>query len=553
MKYQRLIILFLFVSSKNLCAQLSPADSVFFNQHFAESMYVDLNLFPGNWFVHPEVTSVLDLNSKLLQIFKFNSGDFTNAYENMQVESNFEYDTALNQTFNSYYSLYGNAYRQYDPLIKLDFTLQGKTNTSYSTFTPTNIGIENEIAFFVIPGSNNNQTSEIIIGNGYHNTNCFLKNQLLNYGDVFVHCKPLEDYRALYWNSKKFNSGDYVTPVLNYVYNYQDSLDRPYGINYLIECLAMIKYLNAHYKKVVLIGCSLGGYSSLIASLNCPTDGCIISSGYTNFIETDSTFLYELSQNFKLLPYQYTNSIIKNKISESKSNYLFTWGNYDSYWYQIENATHNTESDFSDLDNCSYFYDYNHHAFPTCHATDTFIQKIISKPKLYFNVIDTLSSKSLEAEIQFNGNGPFSFDVFRDGNLYKKYSFISSTTQLILSQFGNYTIKNITNASGLKGYCVDTIQFNSNYPLASSDEFGKSASFSVQNPFDQTLEIKFASQFQKEETTYMQLMSISGELIYKGRLKKSSAQIDTKSLMQGMYILQIISDGQISTFKLNKR
>jgi hypothetical protein len=329
-KYLISLLLLLVFSNQTLHAQLSATDSIFLNTHFTEPMYLANDLFPGNWYVHDEVDSIPELFEKLDSMFVFNPSDFDSAYAHLQTDAYVRFDTLLNTTFNYYYATYGNAYKQYDPLVTLDFSLKGKSSKAYATYSPTNASDTGAIGFLIIPGSNNNQTTQLILGTGYHNTNCFVRNKLMEFGDVYIQCKPLEDYRALYWNKKKFNSGDYVSPGLNFIYSYLDSIDTPYGINYLTEAIALLKHMKSKYKKVMVLGCSQGGYAGLLAALNSPIDGCLVSSGYTKFIDGDSFFLHTLSQNFDSIPHQFTAPLIKNKIEASPGEFLFTWPNYDS-------------------------------------------------------------------------------------------------------------------------------------------------------------------------------------------------------------------------------
>ncbi|MBK7588379.1 MAG: hypothetical protein IPI22_08590 [Bacteroidetes bacterium] len=181
--------------------------------------------------------------SKIDSIFPFTKYDFEDAYNRIQVASDFLYDTVRNNTFNYYYQFNNSAYYQYNPLVMFNFELNGIQTKAYSTYSPSNAIGNCKTAYFIIPGSNNNQTTALMKGYDYHNINCYIKNELKTMGDVYILCKPLEDYRALIWNSKKLNSGNYVTPGnLSFVYNYLLANNRPYGINYLIEALAIIKH-----------------------------------------------------------------------------------------------------------------------------------------------------------------------------------------------------------------------------------------------------------------------------------------------------------------------
>lgn len=538
--------------SGDLKAQLTPGDSIFFQTHFNEYMYIDPILYPGNWYVYDSVVSMIDLENKLNLTFPYKSADFNNAYELIHPTSDIYYDTFLNSSFNLYYTLFGNAYKQYDPLVKLDFELNGKNSHAYTTFTPSVVNPDKEIAFLIIPGSNQNQTSEVMLGTGYHNTNCYVRNLLLLHGDVFIECKPLEDYRALHWNNSKLSSSDYNTPGPDYIYNYLDSIDQPYGTNYLIEALAMIKQLNKKYKKVVLVGCSMGGYSVFLSSMNAPVDACVVSSGYTKNADYDPAFMYELTQHFKDIPFQFPNTVVKDKLANSKTDYLFSWPDYDSYWYQLEHDSNYTQTFFSDLNNCSYFYNYEQHSFPPCYVIDTFLQKVVAKPKIFFTITDSTHADSMRTKIEFIGQGPFTFEVLKNGIHYKTYTAISNPVFETLTDSGMYTIRNIVNLNGLKGTCQDSILFSHSFPNEIAVVTDEHPNFHVQNPFNESIHVFTQSTLRSFQESEITVSSITGHQLIHTRMQKGQLHLNTISWNRGMYILDIISGRNHSVFKLCK-
>lgn len=515
-------------------------------------MYMDPILYPGNWYVYDTVVSMNDLENKLNLTFPFKSADFTNAYQLIHLTSDFYSDTFMNASFNSYYTLFGNAYQQYDPLVRLNFELNGKSSQAYTTYTPSVISTDKEIAFLMIPGSNQNQTSEVMLGTGYHNANCYVRNVLLLHGDVYIECKPLEDYRALHWNNYKLSSSDYITPGPDYIYNYLDSLDQPYGTNYLIEAMAMIKQLNRIYKKVVLVGCSMGGYSVLLTSLNSPVDACVVASGYTKNADSDPDFMYELTQHFKDIPFQYPNHLVKDKLAQSSTNYLFSWPDYDSYWYQLEHDSNYTQTFFSGLENCSYFYNYQQHSFPPCYSIDTFVQKVMAKPKLFFTVTDSTHADSLRTKIEFIGQGPFTFELLKNGDLYKTYTAISNPVFETFTDSGMYTIRNIINLNGIKGSCHDSIHFSHSFPNDVVTWSVEQPNYSIQNPFNQSLDIVNNSTSHPFPEAEVRVSSITGHEMIHTTMKQGKLHLNTVGWNQGIYILHIYSGRSNSVFKLCK-
>lgn len=535
-----------------MSGQLSPADSVVMQQKFGENLYMLPSLFPGNWYVHEAVNSPLAIDSFLDQQMPFSSPEFDAAYRQIQVAGSLVADTALNPTFNQYYTLYGNAYKQLDPLVTLDFQLNGKHATAYSTYSPTSSPADREIAFLVLPGSNPNQTTELMIGSGYHNTNCYIKNILSGHGDVFILCKPLEDYRALRWNDKKLNSSDYITPGLNYIYHYLDSVDRPYGINYLVEAMALMKYLKTHYRKVMLLGCSQGGYASLLLSLQTEPDATLIASGYSKYIDDDSLFQYELMQNFKQLPLQYNSNLVKSKLSVSPTDYLFCWPDNDSYWYQFEHDTHGTQAFLGNMKNISYFYDYSGHSFPTCYTIDTFIRKTIDKPKLFFTLTDSLLHGRMRSKIDFSGRGPFSFNVYRNQVLYQHVDWVSSAFELTLPGDGQYFLGDITNLNGEAGVCFDTLTIHHVTQGALFDEgtpgqIGQNKGLALWSVPEYS-----GNALQDFNGAEARVYNLAGQEMANTRISDGKLQIDISSWPAGMYIVRLRNQHQFKQCKFYK-
>lgn len=544
--------LLLLLQGRDVYAQLTTADSILMQERCSETLYMLPSLYPGQWYLHPGISAPSDIDSFLLTHFLFAGSEFGSAYGQMTVSDQLFVDTALNPTFNQYYTLYGNAYRQLNPLVQLDFQLNGKQASAYSTFSPTLSPAEREIAFLVIPGSNPNQTTELMTGGGYHNTNCYIKNTLQNYGDVFVLCKPLEDYRALRWHEKKLNSGDYLTPGKNYIYRYLDSVDRPYGVNYLIEAIALVRYLKSHYKKVMLLGCSQGGYATLLLSLNTNPDAALVASGYSKYIDEDSMFRYQLMQNFKQLPVQYDSTLVRSKLAQSATAYLFAWPDNDSYWYQLEHDQHPTSTFFGNLINCSFFFDYTAHSFPTCYTIDTFVQKTINAPKLFFTLTDSLPNGHRIANISFGGHGPFSFTVFHNNKPYQRVDWVSSSFDIMLTEKGQYYLDHVTNLDGEKGYCFDTLRIMRHQALT-TEGASMSQSLTQNGPVEAAPVSNILSDLADWNGAEAHIYNLAGEEVASNTIRDGKLAFDLSNRPAGVYTVHLQLRKQVKTFKLCKR
>jgi hypothetical protein len=465
MQKNKILILLLFIFPFKINAQITASDSIFLNSIFTESLYNSPSSFPGTWYINDSIASVGDLYNSINSEFKFYDSEFPNCYKNITIANSMVKDNMVNPTMNYYFTNFGIAYNQIDPIYYLNFSLNSKSTKSYFTYSPKSPNTNDSVAFLLIPGSNNNQTTDVINGVGYHNINCSVKNYLKTIGDTYIYTKPGEDFRALIRKNKKLNTGDYYTPgAPSFLYNYLNSNNKPYGINYLIECIALIKYLNTKYKKVILLGCSQGGYATLLTSMNSTIDASIISSGYSINFDNSPDDIYSLQQIFGNLTTNFSDTNVKNGLKKNNAEFLFSWPDLDSYWYQLEHDSQPTQIYLTGLTNCNYYYNYSYHSFPQCANLDTFINRVLLKPKPFVKIIDSLcNSDSVICAIKFTGIPPFSFDLYKDSVFFNSYSTNTKSLNISIFQNGIYQIKNLDDAGSQPGFKSDffTIKKNS--------------------------------------------------------------------------------------------
>lgn len=427
-------------------------------------------LFPsppnGKAYLYPKVDTVSsEWTSLILSIFKFSPAHyFPHVIDSIQTTRAFIPEDSLNNTFNSYFLADpGQAFKQLNPIRSYSFTLQNITDTAFTTFTPKYGPVsaaDTEICFFIIPGSGDNQTSAIVRGLGYHTLNCNVVSTLSKHGDVYVYIKPNEDVRAIRIKqlpAKKMLTDNY--PTDSYLNQYLISNYRHEGINYLIECVAAIKQLKQKYKKVFVLGCSQGGYASLYSALETEVDGVLISSGYSIKLDDNYLIYGNMAQKFAQLPFLLQKDSVKTKISQQKTSYYFSWPPNDSQIYSDENTHHYTQNYFAQgvpLNNTKFLYSYLDHSFPPCIYIDSFVKEVKYKPKAF--VTDTLNVcvyDSLVRRVEFIGQGPFTYDVYRNDTLFLSDSTMLNADTLVLYDEGNYQIKNIVGANASNGIWSD--------------------------------------------------------------------------------------------------
>ena len=472
MKYSSIIfyLFFLFLDAK------SQSGSYILSRYTANA-YWNESTFPppsnGTAFSYQKSDTLsAEWNNFILSKFKYSPSIYYNhCIDSIKPIQTFTNDDSLNTTFNQYFLINPNyGFKQLDPIQYYSFSLNNIIDTAYTTFTPKTgspSSSDTEICFFIVPGSGDNQTAAIVRNEGYHNSNCNVMNTLKKHGDIYVFIKPNEDNRAL--QIKQLPAKKMVTdlyPIDSYLNQFLISNNKHEGINYLIECVAAIKDLKKKYKKVFILGCSQGGYSGLYAALESEVDGVLISSGYS--VKLDDNYLQfgNMAQKFAQLPFLLAKDSVKKNIRNQKTNYYFSWPTNDSPIYQAENNLHHTQNYFSlanPLTNVKYLYTYNNHAFPPCIYIDSFVKEVKYKPKAF--VTDTLIQcvyDSLVRKIEFIGQGPFTYDIYKNDSLLVSATSLSNTSSITLIEEGKYQIKNIVGANGLSGIWSDKFSFTKN-------------------------------------------------------------------------------------------
>lgn len=360
-------ILFLILFSQSVFCQ-SKNDSLFLSTVFQTPSYVSYIQSPGNWFIEPFVKTRKELFNRLDTMFRFVPSDYFGSYNKMYIGNLSPLDS-INATLNYYYYINKNyAYKQFNPCFKLPFILNCKPSNAYCIFTPQVADFaKNELAFLIITGSGTNNGGQMVRGEGYQNIYGYLRDSLAQYGDVYIAIRPLIDFRSLVWNGQELNS---EFPIPGQITNWLNSSHyghegTPYGINSLIESIALGKYLKLKYDKVIITGLSYGGaYTDLNAFESVP-DAALISGGYSIlYDQTNANNDFEIA-SFGSLWYSKERDSIKAMISKTQTQFLYSWGkDTGDPVEESESINHNTENYFRGLKNVQYFYNYNKHTFP---------------------------------------------------------------------------------------------------------------------------------------------------------------------------------------------
>lgn len=176
----------------------------------------------------------------------------------------------------------------------------------------------------IIPGSGSNQSSEIIQNRGYHSNICTVANE---FGDVYVLIKPNEDSRALHDGTGRLSTDFYYISLLRN--------GSCYSAIYLVEALALTKYIKSKYAVSGILGLSQGGEATLLTSLQAEPTFAVIASGFSCY----SWSLCHANPDQIHLPGMNTVwpiDAIKEQLTKQTTHYFFSHGKSEEGIYGID-------------------------------------------------------------------------------------------------------------------------------------------------------------------------------------------------------------------------
>lgn len=282
-------------------------------------------------------------------------------------------DLSPNDFFTKTNQIVVNNHQTIDSIYKVDFSLNSKSYNAYNYFIQGN-NTQDSIAFFIIPGSGNNESIQIYNGNSA-NYQGDISNKTKPYGDTYIFVKPNEDFLAWHNQTGKLTWEAYVNIILNQGHSYTS--------HYFVQAIACIKDLQKRYKKVVVLGCSQGGFAAMFVSLKTNPFATVVSSGYSILFED----IDWSGQNQAVIPgifEYYDSSSIKQSLGAQSTKYLFTYGLNETDFYKIESHNHTTENYFNGLTNVQFAYDSNAHTYPEPRVAN-FLTTVLT-PKPFLNI-----------------------------------------------------------------------------------------------------------------------------------------------------------------------
>ena len=290
-------------------------------------------LIPGQQ-IHKPIKSFADIrkrNESILLPYE----NFFNAYNDIII------------TEASYLELNGT-----DRILKLNYNLRNMNFIAYS-YCPKE-ELHQKISALIIPGSGINQSSKIYreTTTNYH---FGIMEALGKSVDKYIFIKPNEDCLAFHNGVNKLSDDFIITWLLD--------LGASYSAHYIVNSLAITKYLKEKYNKVIVVGLSQGGEASLLNSLQSQPDIAIVSSGFSiinkevTWSGYDQIIIPGLKQ---ILSFE----TIRSKIENSNTQFLFTYGSQDIGTYKIEAIEKLTCKYFDNLENVHCKIHNGGHIFP---------------------------------------------------------------------------------------------------------------------------------------------------------------------------------------------
>lgn len=481
----------------------------FFNVN-AQALTIENELFPfifkhpiGQHLIYPPIQTKEELNTRLAEISIRPDDYFYNT-------NSISILTA--QTIDSIY--------------RVDFSIKNRNYTSYSYFKQGNI-TQDSIAFFIIPGSGNNESIEIYNGN-VSNYQGDILNKTKPLGDTYIFIKPNEDILAWHYNGQKLHWEGYANLIINQ--------GNSYSSHYIVQAVASIIELKKRYNKVIVLGCSQGGLAALFASLKAKPYASVISSGYSIlFDQIDWS-----GQNQIMFPGlfdKYKASIIRDSLLNINTKFIFTYGLFETDFYKVEARNELTKNFFAGNPRLTFSSDSNAHTYPQPRVQNYLFSVLTPEIKLNYSR-DTLLAT----------NSSLLLKVYKEAGLtYKWYR----NDSLIANANQNSYLVTLPGRYKAKATRTNTLNSESNSILVSFAPFMnvKTESSEIKLKYyndDANLFLDIINNLESVVDLTISIHSMNGNLIKQESQKLKSRTFQMKipiyDLSEGVYIATINSE-----------
>lgn len=259
----------------------------------------------------PAITTINDIYSANQSIF-INVRDFNDAYKKIILLGTDSLTLDSGKT----------------KILRVRFVLSGREYNAYAYGSGRSNCGQGKTAALIIPGSGLNQSQGIYNRDPKNYHNGIMDALEKRADDLFVFIKPNEDALAFHNGKKKLNN--------IFIVNYHLNRGSSYSASYIVQSLAIAKYLKSCYYKTIIAGLSQGGTAALLNALQSEPDIAIVASGYSVISEKAEGSGFDQI----IIPGLYARWIERTKlvsaISKTRTHFLFTWGKQETGEYRIE-------------------------------------------------------------------------------------------------------------------------------------------------------------------------------------------------------------------------
>lgn len=216
------------------------------------------------------------------------------------------------------------------PVISVRFKLNGTEKQAFAYgIYPTRCEKSTGKAALIIPGSGVNQSIAIFSGekNNYQGglLGVFQRNNLSS----FVLIKPNESYLA--WHN---GQGEKVNEAT--IFNWQLNRRSSYSAAYIVQAMALMKWMKWCFGHTVLAGVSQGGSAVLLAGLQAEPSMAIVASGFSLLADSIDSSGQNQIAGVPLFGDLHRPEVISSRLKASRTLWVFSWGIYEQDIYGLE-------------------------------------------------------------------------------------------------------------------------------------------------------------------------------------------------------------------------
>lgn len=288
--------------------------------------------------IYKPITSIMDIythNSRILVLYD----EFENIYQALRIKSvkQLYLDEGKTRVVRVEYNYKTNSYYSY---------AYGKIPDKCS---------KRKSAALIIPGSGHNQSYKIA-NNDETNYHYGIFEALSFVNDIYIYIKPNQSVLAWHNGVNKLDDDFYV--------NYHLNQGGSYSASYIVNSLALSKYISSCYDKTVLAGLSQGGTAALLNSIQSKPDVAIISSGYSVINSRVEWAGHNQIIIPKVMGDLYNYKVLFDSIKNTNTQFLFTWGRKEKGTYGFESVKQESCIKFKSISNLTCVVHKEGHIFP---------------------------------------------------------------------------------------------------------------------------------------------------------------------------------------------